>query len=231
MRLRQLRPEPDVDQFHGTAPVRGEHVHGLERAEGDGRRSGDGGPVDRSRVGVDAAGRVDGQHRGREALRDADELGRGRTQRAAAGQADDAVEHEVRTRDRGGAVGPVRDDPAPRPAQRGETLRVGPLRIEEHSGDPDAPTAQFRPGPQGVAAVVAGSHEERDAPSAAVGQHPPGDDGEPEGGTAHQGARRDPCQHHLLGGAHLLGGEDLAHPGDVSATVWSWGSCPPGCRT
>ena len=72
--------------------------------------------------------------------------------------------------------------------------------------------AQLRAGPQGVAAVVAGSHEERDAMPVRRGQHPPGDDGEAERGAAHEGARRDPRQHGPLGGAHLLDGEDLAHP-------------------
>ena len=65
VRVRQLRTETDVDQLHGTAPVRGQHVHGLQRAEGDRRGSRDGGAVDGAGVGVDAAGRVDGQHRDR----------------------------------------------------------------------------------------------------------------------------------------------------------------------
>ena len=141
-----------------------------------------------------------------------DQLGGRGAQRPAAGEADDAVEHEVRPSDRRGAVGPGGDGPAARPAQRRQPAGVRPLRVEQHRGDPDAAAAQLRAGPQGVAAVVARSHEERDAMSVRRGQHPPGDDGEAERGAAHEGARRDPRQHGPLGGAYLLDGEDLAHP-------------------
>ena len=161
--VRQLRTEPDVDQVHGPAPVRGQHVHGLQRAEGDGRGGRDRRAVDGAGVGVDAAGRVDGQHRHRAGVRDADQLGGRGAQRPAAGEADDAVEHEVGPSDRRGAVGPGVDGPAAGPAQRRQPAGVGPPRVEQHRDDPDAAAAQLRAGPQRVAAVVARSHEERDA--------------------------------------------------------------------
>ena len=211
MRVRQLRTEADVDQFHGSAPVRGQHVHRLQRAEGD-RCAGDGRAVDGAGVGVDTAGRVDGQHRHRAGVRNVDQLGGRGAQRPAAGEADDAVEHEVRPSDRRGAVGPGGDGPAAGPAQRRQPAGVGPLRVEQHGGDPDAAAAQLRACPQGVAAVVACSYEKRDTMSVRRGQRPPGDDGEAERGAAHESARRHPHQHRPLGGAYLLDGEDLAHP-------------------
>ena len=189
----------------------GQHVHGLQRAEGDGRGGRDGRTVDGPRVGIHAAGRVDGEHRDPAAVRDGDELGRGRAQRPAPGEADDAVEDEVRTRDRRSCLGTGRDAAATGPAQGGEPLRVGPLRIEEHRGDADGAAPQLGTGPQGVAAVVARPHEQRDAPTPAVGEHRARDDGEPERGAAHQRTRRHPPQHRPFRGAYLLDREDLAH--------------------
>ena len=101
-------PSPMSTRCTGPQRCAASTCTGLQRAEGDGRGGGDGGPVDGPGVGVDAAGRVDGQHRDPGALRDGDELGRGGAQRPAAGEADDAVEHEVRARHRGGC----RRDPA-----------------------------------------------------------------------------------------------------------------------
>ena len=91
------------------------------------------------------------------------------------------------------------------------------MRIEQHRGDPDAAAAQLRAGPQGVAAVVARSHEERDAPSAAAASIRRATTASPNaarrirapGGTR---ASTDP-----LGGAYLLDGEDLAHPATLGA--------------
>ncbi len=93
---------------------------------------------------------------------------------------------------------------------------MGPLRIEEHRGDADATVPQLRAGPQGVTAVVARTHEQRDAPTPAVGEHPARDDGEPERGTAHQRTRRHPRQHRPLRGAYLFDREDLAHPATLA---------------
>ena len=106
MRVRQLRTETDVDQLHGSAPGAASTCTGFSAPKvtvADGR---DGRAVGGAGVGVDAAGRVDGQHRHRAGVRDTDQLGGRGAQRPAAGEADDAVEHEVRPSDRRGAVGP-----------------------------------------------------------------------------------------------------------------------------
>ena len=85
--------------------------------------------------------------------------------------------------------------------------------------------------------IVARTHEQCDAPTPAVGEHPARDDGEPERGTAHQRTRRHPRQHRPLRGAYLFDREDLAHAATLaffrrpSATARSSVSGPPGCRT
>ena len=219
MRLRQLRSEPDVDQVHRAAAVRGEHVHGLERAEGDGRGGGHGGPVDGAGVGVDAAGRVDGQHR------DPARAPRRATSSAAAGRSGPRPERPTMPSSTRSAraiaaapSGPGRDDRGP-PARRSAARPSAWARCGS-SSTAVTPTPRRRssaPAHRASPPLSPAPTSSATRRPAAVGEHPPRDHGEPERGAAHQRTRRDPRQHHPLGGAHLLDREDLAHAANVSA--------------
>src|SRR3954466_7921135 len=96
-RPRARQVQADVDQVHsaGAAAPGADDEAGLDRPEGDGVLSREGGPLDGAGVGIDAAGQVDGHHQPRTARGPIDQRGRGRPQPAGPPDADDAVEHEV----------------------------------------------------------------------------------------------------------------------------------------
>ena len=176
--------EPDVDQRDGAAV--GECVHGLEAAEGDGRRGVHGGAGDRTGRHVDAAGGVDGDHRNLRGIDSGEHLGRRRPQRTGAGDADHTVDDEIGCR-----RDTIHDAAAGLPECR-QPLAVGVVRAEQHRVRGRAAAAQERRRPQRVTAVVARA-DDRAHPTAgdAAGAGPQlADDrgGQPEGRTPHQGA-------------------------------------------
>jgi len=121
-----------------------------------------------------------------------------RSQRTAAGQAHDPVEHEVDT------IWRLVADPPAGSAQRRQALRVHPVRAQQHCCHHDAAAAQVCPGPQRVTAVVARPNEQRNVPAG----HPPGPLGqrrrnsgsEPERGAPHQRASWHPREQGVFGG-------------------------------
>ena len=212
-------PSPMSTRCTGPQRCAASTCTGLQRAERDGRGGRDRRAVDGAGVGVDAAGRVDRQHRhpGRGPRR-ATSSAAARAQRPAAGEADDAVEHEVRARDRGERRRARPRRPRP-PARRraaspsawarcgSSSTAVTPTPRRRSSAPAHRASPPLSPAPTSSAT--------RRPPRSA--EHPPGDDGEPERGPAHQRARRDPRQHRPLGGADLLDGEDLAHAATLAS--------------
>ncbi len=85
--------EADVDELDAAAlPQR---VNGFEAAECHGQRGVHGRAADRPGSHVEAAGDVDGHHRDAGRVDGAEHLGRGGSQWAGAGDADDAVDHQI----------------------------------------------------------------------------------------------------------------------------------------
>ncbi len=140
-------------------------------AEGDGHRGRDRRSVDSAGIGIDTARDVDGDDRRGDLVHD---RGRCRSQRAASGEADDAVEHEVRV---GDVLGSRRKDPSAGLPQCPQTRRVRPIGGEQQRGDGHATAAQEGSRPQRIAAVVAGPDEQT---------HPP--TGDPTGAFAQFGS-------------------------------------------
>src|SRR5690606_12988154 len=100
VRITQLGPDSDVDQAHVTASAGGgfEEVQRLVRTERDRGRGLDRGAVDRPGVRLDTTGQVDGKNRSADP---GDQLGSLRPETSACGQADDAVDDQVRSLQRG----------------------------------------------------------------------------------------------------------------------------------
>ena len=146
--------ESDVDEFDPTAVA--QRVNGFEAAEGHGQRGVHGGPADRPGLHVDAAGDVDGHHRDARLVDGGENLGSGGTQRAGAGDADDAVDHQI------GCGRDALHHPAAGLPEGGQRLLVGAFGIEQHRGGGGAPATQERDRPQRVTAVVAGADDRAD---------------------------------------------------------------------
>jgi hypothetical protein len=89
------------------------------------------------------------------------------------------------------------------------------VRREQHRRHRDRAAAQERPGPQRVAAVVAGADQQRHpparGPAGQLAQHRCGLDSQPERGLPHQRAVRGSPQQPVLGGPDLLGRPDPQH--------------------
>ncbi len=149
-RPRAPQVQPDVDEFDPSAI--GQRVYGFEPAEGDGDGRAHVRAVLGAGVHIDSAGHVDGDDGCGVALEDRRGV---RTQPAPAGDADDAVDHQIRCRR------DVLHHPAARLAERGQRRRMGAFRREQHRGGVHAAPAQEGRRPQGVTAVVPRSRPPR----------------------------------------------------------------------
>lgn len=110
--------------------------------------------VDRTGIGVDPARQI---RRDDRRLDPRHELRRLRPQRPAPGDADDAIDHQIRP----AQVGP---HPATGFPQRRKTFRMRTLRIQQHRIDRNTAAPQEISRPQCVPTVVAGADQQRHRP-------------------------------------------------------------------
>jgi hypothetical protein len=159
-----------------------------------------------ARVHVDAAGDVDGDHRGGHVL---EQLGRVGPQRPRAGNPDDAVDHQIGYRRN------AFDDPAAGRGERGQRLRVRALRFEQDRRGRCAPTTQKGGRPQCVAAVVTGAddraHPATGDTAGEEGEFARNRGGQSMGGAAHKGTAGQARQQRSFGFPDRVGGVVVPH--------------------
>ena len=222
----EMRPQADVDQLGHAGVGRAgiDEQARLPGAEGDGDVGADGGPIDRSGVGVDAARQVHRDHRRGRAGGQGGQAGVRLPQAPLAPDAEHPVDDEAGPADRTfGRRVRARHDPAAGCAQRGRAalMRPRPGRDRQHRR---APPGQVRRGVERVTAVVT-----------AAGQHDdpcPVDPAEERGADRREPGRR--ALHEGTGGQlrHQFGfgradrGDLVSFPHEV--TVLARGGDPPG---
>ncbi len=198
--------EADVDQLDAAAiPQR---MNGFEAAERHGQRGVHVRPVGGAGVHIDAAGDVDGHHGSGHV---GEHLGRVGPQWSTAGDADDAVDHQI------GCGRHGFDNPATGLPEGGQRRFVGALRFEQHRRGSRATAAQECRCPQSVAAVVAGADDSTDpAARDSAGQQPEftrDGGGQPERRAPHESAFGQRRQQRRFSLADRIGGVVVPHRG------------------
>lgn len=205
--------EPDVDEAHGPGVLpRGvDEQTRLVCSEGDGQIGAYGGSADLARVGVDAAGQIDGDDGGAGLAQHVDELGGVGAQPALAADPDDAVDDEIGAPE--GLLGRVRPshDPPSGAHEGGEAAGVGAVGYEQDGCDPGAAFRQPGTGVEGVAPVVTAADEQHDPGAVDPPQKLGAGGDEPGHGPLHQRPLREPSHQLLLGNPHGLHAVSSTH--------------------
>lgn len=195
------RFKPNVDKPNGTGvlPPGINKKPRLVRTKGDGHISADGLPVDLPRIGVDAAGQIHRNDNGTRIQGSTDNRQSTRTKPTPPPNAHDPVDNEIGPgKNPFTAVG----DAPPGGKEGGKPGTVHPLGVQKHGGNPGATTGKPGTGVEGVTPVVPGPDKEHDPGPVHLAEELGADDGEPGGGTLHQGAFGKSRHEGTLGGPY-----------------------------